>query len=515
MGTPGADGAPGRRRQPRSWGPSPWPTRSSRMPARSSTTLRRHGRGRGPPDRRQPANGAGYWQELGLARRGHPLLASFPTPRRGRLQELKAAKGGPARGDGGRWSERRPRACRGRRRHRPGDGNRPGQGGRRHRDRHRRPPAVPRALRLGRSTLTAIRQNLFWAFAYNTAGNPRRGARAFRPFGPMIAALAMSLSSVTVVARSSLLAKLRLDQYACAAVSMLSHATATLPSMASRPVAALPPHPPPSVLVLRASSQLYPPRTVCAPPGSRCHVLCLCFRCVSAFLSFSARSPPGPPPLSRRSALLPSSPSLRPSAGVVALSPSRRLPSVATATLVPRPFPHASAFPPPRVRPSPVRRFHFPPAPFVLSLRSSCSSVPLPAQLVRPSPFFPCASSPLLLASPLLSHVTCLPRISSAPPRSPLALPGLTCCSASCSAPFPVPFSSLRRSLLSLLRLVGVCPTGLLSTSLGPPASAPHFLPSLPSLRPFGPMIAAVAMSLSSVTVVARSSLLAKLKLDR
>ena len=41
--------------------------------------------------------------------------------------------------------------------------------------------AVPRALRLGRSTLTAIRQNLFWAFAYNTLGIPAGGARAFRP----------------------------------------------------------------------------------------------------------------------------------------------------------------------------------------------------------------------------------------------------------------------------------------------------------------------------------------------
>ena len=72
--------------------------------------------------------------------------------------------------------------------------------------------AVPRALRLGRATLTAIRQNLFWAFAYNALGIPLAALGLFGRFGPMIAALAMSLSSVTVVARSSLLAKLDLDR---------------------------------------------------------------------------------------------------------------------------------------------------------------------------------------------------------------------------------------------------------------------------------------------------------------
>jgi Cu+-exporting ATPase len=72
--------------------------------------------------------------------------------------------------------------------------------------------AVPRALRLGRATLSAIRQNLFWAFAYNSLGIPLAAIGLFGRFGPMIAALAMSLSSVTVVARSSLLARLNLDR---------------------------------------------------------------------------------------------------------------------------------------------------------------------------------------------------------------------------------------------------------------------------------------------------------------
>ncbi|MBV8230058.1 MAG: heavy metal translocating P-type ATPase [Planctomycetaceae bacterium] len=71
--------------------------------------------------------------------------------------------------------------------------------------------AVPRALRLGRATLAAIRQNLFWAFAYNTIGIPLAALGFFGTYGPLIAALAMSLSSVTVVARSSLLARLKLE----------------------------------------------------------------------------------------------------------------------------------------------------------------------------------------------------------------------------------------------------------------------------------------------------------------
>ena len=71
--------------------------------------------------------------------------------------------------------------------------------------------AVPRALKLGRETLTAIRQNLFFAFAYNTLGIPLAAAGWFGRYGPLIAALAMSLSSVTVVARSALLTRLDLD----------------------------------------------------------------------------------------------------------------------------------------------------------------------------------------------------------------------------------------------------------------------------------------------------------------
>ncbi|MEJ5292861.1 MAG: heavy metal translocating P-type ATPase [Candidatus Methanosuratincola sp.] len=63
------------------------------------------------------------------------------------------------------------------------------------------------AIRLGRKTMSKIRQNMFWALAYNSAGIPI-AAGILYPFltlKPEIAALAMSLSSVSVVSNSLLL----------------------------------------------------------------------------------------------------------------------------------------------------------------------------------------------------------------------------------------------------------------------------------------------------------------------
>ncbi len=59
------------------------------------------------------------------------------------------------------------------------------------------------AIRLSRATLRNIKENLFWAFIYNTIGIPLAAGIFFVPFGwklfPGFAALAMSLSSVCVV----------------------------------------------------------------------------------------------------------------------------------------------------------------------------------------------------------------------------------------------------------------------------------------------------------------------------
>ena len=65
------------------------------------------------------------------------------------------------------------------------------------------------AIRLSRATMRKIRQNLFWAFAYNTAAIPIAAAGFLNP---IIAAAAMALSSLSVIANSATLKRLHLER---------------------------------------------------------------------------------------------------------------------------------------------------------------------------------------------------------------------------------------------------------------------------------------------------------------
>ncbi|RMH58749.1 MAG: cadmium-translocating P-type ATPase [Candidatus Hydrogenedentota bacterium] len=73
---------------------------------------------------------------------------------------------------------------------------------------------IVRAIRLSRATMRNIRQNLFWAFGYNTLGVPVAAGVLYPFFGillsPIIASAAMSFSSVSVIANSLRLRRTRL-----------------------------------------------------------------------------------------------------------------------------------------------------------------------------------------------------------------------------------------------------------------------------------------------------------------
>ena len=68
------------------------------------------------------------------------------------------------------------------------------------------PMLIADAIAISRATQRKIRQNLFWAFAYNVVGIPLAG---FGLLSPVIAGAAMALSSVSVVSNALLLRRWR------------------------------------------------------------------------------------------------------------------------------------------------------------------------------------------------------------------------------------------------------------------------------------------------------------------
>jgi Cu+-exporting ATPase len=75
---------------------------------------------------------------------------------------------------------------------------------------------IVRARALSRAVMSNVRQNLFFAFAYNTMGVPIAAGLLYPAFGlllsPVIAAAAMTFSSVSVISNALRLRSVKLDR---------------------------------------------------------------------------------------------------------------------------------------------------------------------------------------------------------------------------------------------------------------------------------------------------------------
>lgn len=78
------------------------------------------------------------------------------------------------------------------------------------------PEKIPQTIRLSSKTRKTVRQNLFWAFIYNVLGIPVAAGVLFPITGfllnPMLAGLAMALSSISVVSNSLRMSKMRMSK---------------------------------------------------------------------------------------------------------------------------------------------------------------------------------------------------------------------------------------------------------------------------------------------------------------
>jgi cation transport ATPase len=90
---------------------------------------------------------------------------------------------------------------------------------------------IPTAIALSRATMRNIRENLFWAFAYNTILIPVAMGVLYPAFGilldPILAAAAMALSSVTVVSNALRLRRFRPPAGAAAGPGLSAHRRAS------------------------------------------------------------------------------------------------------------------------------------------------------------------------------------------------------------------------------------------------------------------------------------------------